>query len=54
MLNHEKFQEQCYIILKALCELCPHQNDTHAMNCIECCPIGRAKDKTTHEVKNGK
>ncbi len=25
-----------------ICECCPHRNDEHSMNCIECCPVRRA------------
>ena len=25
-----------------ICRCCPHRNDEHDMNCIECCPVSRA------------
>ena len=27
-----------------ICKCCPHRNDAHDMNCIECCPVSRAMD----------
>lgn len=30
------------IIKSNMCKRCPHQMDTHDMNCIECCPIDNA------------
>ena len=51
LIDHNKFQEQCNVIINALCKLCPHQNEKHDMNCLACCPIMRAKDKII-EVKN--
>lgn len=25
--------------ITSLCKDCPHQQDKHTMNCIECCPL---------------
>lgn len=30
------------------CKNCPHRNDSHSMNCVECCIVDRAIEK----VKN--
>jgi hypothetical protein len=27
---------------KPECPTCPHRNDNHDMNCVECCPADRA------------
>lgn len=53
------FQLMCYEIggkilckdaQEEICRKCPHRNDSHGMNCIECCPINRALEKLK---KNG-
>lgn len=42
----DRFREGIKKILKILCELCPHQDAEHSMNCHECCPVPQlAKDK---------
>lgn len=35
-----------------LCQACPHKQDQHEMNCIECCPVKRSLEKQ-RSVKNG-
>ena len=33
-----------------VCEICPHKNDKHSMNCIECCPKARTGRKIGAEL----
>jgi DNA-directed RNA polymerase subunit RPC12/RpoP len=35
-------------IMESLCKRCPHRSDTHQMNCVECCPIERRRNKVTY------
>jgi hypothetical protein len=27
------------ILIKNACKLCPHKDDSHNINCFECCPV---------------
>jgi len=44
-MNRYEFQQYALGELNAkrkeLCKKCPHKNDNHGMNCIECCPLNR-------------
>jgi hypothetical protein len=35
--HYKRVKEELTALLKKLCTECPHQHDTHQMNCIECC-----------------
>ena len=47
--KREKFQNQVDILLpqflKTLCNLCPSQEDSHGMNCAECCALNITFEK---------
>lgn len=34
------------------CENCPHRNDSHSMNCVECCIVDRAIEKVKKNKSN--
>jgi hypothetical protein len=43
--------------LSSICADCPHQQDKHSMNCIECCPLHGILGKMikkAHKLQNEK
>ena len=40
--------------ISSLCTDCPHQQDAHTMNCIECCPIHGVLGKMMRRAQKNK
>ena len=41
------------LFITSLCKECPHQQDQHEMNCLECCPVKRGDaPNTPYENQN--
>jgi len=39
----KKFEKTVAEINGLLCNICPHKDDKHMMNCYECCPMDRIR-----------
>ncbi len=39
--RHRVFEKQVRATFGVMCSLCPSREDSHSMNCIECCPLRR-------------
>lgn len=51
MSKSDEFRESVKIILKQLCLICPHQDDKHEMNCLECCPLKQVSQNSSASPK---
>jgi len=44
----KKYEKKWYHVYN-YCSQCAHRNDTHDMNCIECCPVKKGNIRESEE-----